>query len=61
MNKPEPSEGAIVSAALKLHADQRSAYLQEACGEDAQLRQRIEARIGELEELQEATQSAPPG
>src|SRR2546428_3650216 len=52
---PEPRrEEAIFHAALALQAEQRPAYLNQACGEDNQLRRRIElllqshAHAGEL-------------
>ena len=61
MDKADLNEGAIVSAALKLPEEQRSAFLQQACGENAQARQRIEARIRESEQSTDTTLSAPPG
>ena len=40
---PEPRrEEAIFDAVLALPPEQRPAYLDQACGQDAQLRQRIE-------------------
>jgi len=43
MRDPEQREEAIFNAALKLPAGQRAAYLQSACGGDAQLLANIAA------------------
>jgi serine/threonine protein kinase/tetratricopeptide (TPR) repeat protein len=54
MSDPAPREEAILTAALKLPAGQRAAYLQEVCGGDSQLRACLEAL------LQAAGQTAGP-
>jgi WD40 repeat protein len=45
MNEPEHNEEAILEAAAQLPAEQRMAYLIEACGGDAQQRQRLEVLL----------------
>jgi hypothetical protein len=56
-------EHAILAGAMQLPADQRAAYLQQACGDDIQMRQWIEVRIRALEQpsgaLADTTMTAP--
>jgi WD40 repeat protein/serine/threonine protein kinase/cell division protein FtsL len=42
MNPPHSREGEIFKAARSLPSEQRAAYLKQTCGDDAQLRQRVE-------------------
>src|SRR5882724_5846118 len=49
MNPAEPLEEVIVEAALQLPADQRVAYLEQACAGDADLRRRVEVLLGAFE------------
>src|SRR6266568_4725277 len=50
MSDPPPLEAALFDAVLQLPPEQRPGYLDQACGDDAALRQRIEAllKAGEL-------------
>src|ERR1041384_7925376 len=68
MNPSPNREVALFGAALELPADQRAAYLAEACGDDPALRQRLEAllRVHEealpfLETPAPAAQESPMG
>ena len=45
MSQPHKSAGAIFDEAVELPAEQRAAYLEEACGGDPVLRQRVEALL----------------
>jgi WD40 repeat protein/serine/threonine protein kinase len=45
MNEAKPSEETLFEAASQLPADQRRAYLTEACGGDAALRERLETLL----------------
>jgi eukaryotic-like serine/threonine-protein kinase len=45
MNEPPSPEVAVFAAALELPADQRGAYLRQACGGDAALRRQVEALL----------------
>ena len=45
MNEPPNPEVAVFAAALELPADQRGAYLDQACAGNADLRQRVEALL----------------
>ena len=45
MNEPPNPEVAIFAAALELPADQRGAYLDQACAGDAALRRQVEALL----------------
>jgi serine/threonine protein kinase len=65
--KPAPSsppdprrEEAIFEAALALPHKQRPAYLDEACGQDTQLRQRIVLLLGSHEHAGEFLEPTPP-
>jgi serine/threonine protein kinase/tetratricopeptide (TPR) repeat protein len=49
MSQSKLSVGAIFDAAQQLPPERRAAYLQEACGGDAQLRQRVEALLQALD------------
>ena len=58
---PEPRrEEAIFDAALALPPEQRPAYLDQACGQDAQLRQRIELLLRSHDHAGEFLEPAPP-
>jgi serine/threonine protein kinase len=46
MNNPANREVALFSAALELEASQRTAYLDKACADDPELRQRLEDLLG---------------
>jgi serine/threonine-protein kinase len=50
MNDPIDREVAVFSAARRLPAGERAAYLEEACAGDAALRQRIEELLRANEE-----------
>ena len=54
MNDSQQREQAIAASAIQLPANQREAYLQQACGEDIQMRQRVAALIGALEHPERA-------
>ena len=56
MNSPEQREKELFEAAQKLPPKDRAAYLDRACGDDAQLHQRI---ISALFQAQEETQTTP--
>jgi hypothetical protein len=65
--KPAPSsppdprrEEAIFDAVLALPPEQRSAYLDQACGQDTQLRQRIELLLRSHDHAGEFLEPAPP-
>src|SRR5688572_6496911 len=45
MNEPRQREETLFETAVALPSGQRAAYLKEACGEDAPLRQRVEALL----------------
>jgi tetratricopeptide (TPR) repeat protein len=45
MNEPNKPAGAIFDAAMELPLDERPAYIQQACGGDEALRQRVEALL----------------
>ena len=45
MSEPHKPVGAIFDAAIELPPERRAAYLQEACGSDDSLRQRVEALL----------------
>jgi serine/threonine protein kinase len=45
MSEPKQHDATIFDAALQLPPDQRTAYLEKICGDDAQLRQRITALL----------------
>ena len=49
MNQAEPREEAVFEAALQLPTDQRAAFLDQTCAEDADLRRRVEALLGAFE------------
>jgi serine/threonine protein kinase len=49
VNPPPQLEEGIFQAALNLAAEQRPTYLEEACGEDAGLRRRVDALLGAFE------------
>ena len=61
MDKPRQSEEAIFEAALQEPPEQRAAYLKGACGEDAQLRQRVEALLRAHEKTGGFLDQPPPG
>src|ERR1035437_7220821 len=65
--KPAPSspaeprrEEAIFDAVLALPPEQRAAYLDQVCGQDAQLRQRIELLLRSHDHAAEFLEPAPP-
>src|SRR6266446_6758258 len=45
MNNPQDREQEILEATLQLPPEQRAAYLRKACGDDAELRERLLARL----------------
>lgn len=49
MNEPPNPEVAVFAAALELAADQRGAYLDQACVGDAALRRQDSAGVGRAE------------
>src|SRR6266446_2667388 len=53
MSQPNPREKAIFEKALSLPPDQRASYLNKACSQDAQLRQRVEALLQAREQTTE--------
>ena len=55
MSDPSQLEDAIFAAALHLTAERRASYLAKACGADAQLRGRLEARLADQASSQEDT------
>ena len=58
---PDPRrEEAIFDAVLALPPDQRPAYLEQACGQDTQLRQRIELLLRSHDHAGEFLEPAPP-
>jgi serine/threonine protein kinase len=62
MEKRIPSEKEIFAEALRLSTpEERIAYLKNACGDDAQLRQRIEALLEAHEQASEFLNAPAPG
>src|SRR6266705_340144 len=61
MNPPPNREVALFSAALELPADQRAAYLQEACADDPALRLRVEALLRVHQEALPFLENPAPG
>jgi serine/threonine protein kinase len=57
----EPRDEAIFEAALKLPVDQRASYLQNTCGDDEQLRARVEALLRAHQESGEFLASPAAG
>src|SRR5262245_53365862 len=49
MNEAEQREDAVFEAAVQLPREQRSAYLDETCAGDADLRHRVESLLSALE------------
>lgn len=47
MNTPPERDESIFEAALQLPPEERVGYLDKACAGDAQLRQRVEAMLGD--------------
>jgi eukaryotic-like serine/threonine-protein kinase len=61
MSDPRPLEAALFDAALELPPEQRPGYLDQACGDDAALRQRIQALLKAAERTNDfLDQSAAP-
>jgi WD40 repeat protein/serine/threonine protein kinase len=64
MNTPHERDELIFEAALQLPPEQRASYLDQACGGDAQLRQRVEALLHDHEQAGQflaETAASPPG
>src|SRR5215207_6856487 len=61
MNDPTDREVAVFSAARRLPAGERAAYLREACAGDAALRQRVEELLRASEEAGGFLQDPAPG
>ena len=61
MSNPIDREVAVFSAARRLPAAERAAYLDGACGGDAALRQRVEELLNASEEAGEFLQDPAPG
>src|SRR2546426_4110285 len=61
MSNPMDREVAVFSAALRLPAETRAAYLDEACAGDAALRQRVEELLRASEEAGGFLQESAPG
>jgi serine/threonine protein kinase len=61
MDKPHQSEEAIFEAALQWPPEQRAAYVKGACGENAQLRQSVEALLRAHEKTGGFLDQPPPG
>ena len=61
MSNPTDREVAVFGAARRLPATERAAYLDEACGGDAALRQRVEALLRASEEAGAFLQDPAPG
>src|ERR1017187_8080235 len=61
MDKPRQSEEAIFEAALQRPPEQRTAYVKGACGEDAQVRQSVEALLRAHEKSGGFLDQPPPG
>jgi len=60
MNNPQNREETIFEAALQLPPEQRAAHLKQACGDDAQLRQRVERLLKSHEEASKDFLEQPP-
>src|SRR6266571_4832389 len=58
MSEPNQREEAIFEEALALPPDQRAACLDKACGQDAQLRQRVEALLQAREQTTELSKGS---
>src|SRR6266705_3352476 len=61
MSEPSNPEVAILNAALDLPAEQRAAYLEEACAGDAALRQRVEELLQAHEKAEGFLETPPAG
>src|SRR6266446_2763622 len=61
MSNPMDREVAVFSAARRLPAESRAAYLDEACAGDAALRQRVEELLRANEEAVDFLQDPAPG
>src|SRR5205809_863401 len=61
MSEPSERELTVFSTARRLPAGERAPYLNEACGVDAQLRQRVEELLRAGEEAGEFLQDPAPG
>jgi serine/threonine protein kinase/tetratricopeptide (TPR) repeat protein len=59
MNESRQPDETIFEGAVKLPPDQRAAYLEEACGDDARLRQRVEALLQAHEQTGEILDKPP--
>src|SRR5215472_10469646 len=49
MSEAEEREEALFEAALRISAEQRAAYLDQACGDDENLRSRLQALLAAFE------------
>jgi serine/threonine protein kinase/Flp pilus assembly protein TadD len=61
MSDPIHQEETIFSTALELSAGQRAAYLEQACGRDVKLRQRVEALLVVHERTSDFLKNPAPG
>ncbi len=61
MNEPLHPEVVILNSALDLPAERRAAYLDEACGGDAALRQQVEALLRANEQAEHFLAAPPAG
>src|SRR4051812_47478971 len=61
MNGSPKNDVAVFTAALQLPAEQRSAYLEHACGGDGELRQKVEALLQAHEQVGDFLEQSAPG
>ena len=61
MNGSPKNDVVVFTAALQLPADQRSAYLEHACGGDGELRQKVEALLQAHEQVGDFLEQPAPG
>jgi WD40 repeat protein/serine/threonine protein kinase len=59
MHEPDPREEAVFEAALALPPEQRGAYLDEVCADDAQLRGQVEALLNAHDQTRGLLEQAP--
>jgi serine/threonine protein kinase len=60
MSKSQQSEKVILETALEMDADERTVYLEQTCGGDPQLRQRVESVLAAHTPSSESSPATPP-
>ena len=60
MNNPPKRDVVVFAEALQLPVAERSAYLEHACGADAELRQRVERLLKAHDQIGDFLEQPPP-